>query len=239
MIVVNLINRGLKKLGAELCRYPNLEKSRRIRLLNSFQINKVFDVGANIGEYSTNLRSLGFTGNIIAFEPLLKPFEQLKKLQEKDPKLKAFRIALGDEEGEFEMNISENVNSSSISEMLVAHIESAPTSKYVGKEKVVVKNLDKLFSDYYRSNDLIWMKVDTQGYEQNVLDGASNCLSKIKIVQLELSIIPLYKNCFTYLEAIAYMEKRGFELYGIEPGFSNVETGQLLQFDGIFVNKDA
>ena len=81
------------------------------------------------------------------------------------------------------------------------------------------------------------VKIDTQGFEKNVIDGAIKNLNNIKIIQLEMSIIELYKGEMLFQQMTQYLEDRGFVLISLENGFSNSTTGELLQVDGIFVNK--
>lgn len=234
MIAVNLLNKILNKFGAELSRFPNNELKRRKSYLKHYQITKVFDVGANVGKYGIGLREIGYKGDIISFEPLSKTYLELNKKTEKDKKWRAYNIALGDFDGESEINIAGNVDSSSLLDMLPAHLNSAPQSKYIGKEKIIVKKLDNIYKDLCNENDQVYMKIDTQGFEKQVLDGALDSLSKIKGLQIEMSIIPLYKGSLTYLEMISYLKEKGFEIQGMDPGFSDPSTGRLLQFDGIF-----
>jgi hypothetical protein len=145
---------------------------------------------------------------------------------------------LGNTDGETEINIAGNhAASSSILDMLPSHIESAPQSKYIGKEKIIVKQLDSVFENYYVNGDTIYMKIDAQGFEKNILDGAVKTLEKITVLQVELSMIPLYEGTLNYLDMIAFLKTKQFELFGIEPGFADLKTGRLLQFDGIFVKK--
>ena len=82
------------------------------------------------------------------------------------------------------------------------------------------------------------LKIDTQGYEKNVIDGATKSLGSIKVIQLEMSILPLYENEMLYVDMINYLDKKGFQLFSLENGFSDQHTGQLLQVDGIFVQKN-
>ncbi|HSU27024.1 MAG TPA: hypothetical protein VLJ68_01505, partial [Chitinophagaceae bacterium] len=56
------------------------------------------------------------------------------------------------------------------------------------------------------------------------------------IIQLEMSIVPLYENEMLYVDMIDHLARKGFQLYSLENGFSNPETGKLLQVDGVFVN---
>jgi len=78
------------------------------------------------------------------------------------------------------------------------------------------------------------MKIDVQGFEKNVLDGATKSLDSIKIIQLEMSIIPLYENEMLFVDMINYLKDRGFELFSLENGYFDSTTGKLLQVDGTF-----
>ena len=87
-------------------------------------------------------------------------------------------------------------------------------------------------------NSPICLKIDTQGYEYEILSGGAETLSLVTAVQIELSIIELYQGQKLYKYFIEFFENKNFILYDIIPGFSNKKTGQLLQFDAIFVKKD-
>jgi FkbM family methyltransferase len=237
MILIDKLNILLKKCGAELVRFPISELKRRQTLLSYHKINKVLDVGANVGKYAIDIRELGYNGEIISFEPLKDVFKDLKKNTEKDKHWNCENFALGDFDGETEINIAGNLASSSILDMLPSHEESAPESKYVGTEKIAVKQLDSVLGNYCNKEDSIYMKIDAQGYEKSILDGALKSLNQIKVLQLELSLIPLYKDAIDYLGMIEFLKTKKFDLHGIEPGFSDQKSGRLLQFDGVFVKK--
>lgn len=230
---------SFKYLGIQIKRYPDHDFLRRLKLIKHFKINKILDVGANVGDYAKELRRHGFTGKIISFEPLSETFKTLEKNASKDNKWEIAHIALGDVDCESEINIAGNCHSSSILEMLPSHVNSAPTSAYIGKEKIKVNKLDTIFSNYYNEGDDIFMKIDTQGYELNVLKGCLNSFPLIKGIQVEMSLVHLYNGGILYKEMIEYIESFGFKLYSFENGFSNPETGELLQIDGIFfkINK--
>ena len=82
------------------------------------------------------------------------------------------------------------------------------------------------------------MKLDTQGFERNVLVGAAQSLQKIQGIQIEMSLLELYKGQMLFVETIAYLEQLGFKLYSLENGFYDKNTGQLLCLDGIFFRED-
>jgi len=210
---------------------------RRITIINNQEIDVLFDIGANTGQYSSKLRNLGYKNKIISFEPLTKVFEILEKTAIKDGNWIVNNYALGDEDGEGIINISGRSDNSSILDMTSNYMESTPTLKYVDQQKIVLRKLDSIFNSFVKPEDKVMIKIDTQGYEKNVIDGAIESLSRVSIIQLEMSIVPLYKNEMLFLEMIKYIEEKGFQLYSLENGHYNRNTGQLLQVDGIFVNK--
>lgn len=233
----NIIQNLLNSVGLQIRRFPDYDLKRRFKLINNFQINKIFDIGANVGDYALEMRKLGFNGQIISFEPLSTAFEKLKKKASKDKNWEAINIALGDIECETEINVAGNSYSSSLVEMMQSHLNSAPQSAYIGKEKIKVNKLDLIFENYYNRDDNIFVKIDTQGYEMNVLKGGEKSLSFIRGIQIELSLVQLYTGSLLYMDMIEYIEKMGFHLFSIENGFTDPKTGELLQMDGIFFRK--
>ncbi|MBK6912274.1 MAG: FkbM family methyltransferase [Ignavibacteriales bacterium] len=87
------------------------------------------------------------------------------------------------------------------------------------------------------SNESILLKLDAQGFEKRILEGAQQSIDKINCIQIELSFQPLYGGSSNYLEMINYLDTLGFEICGIEPGFQDNKTGKLYQFDGFFISK--
>src|SRR4051812_40494198 len=102
------IQKLLALAGVKLIKYPEVDLRRRLLLLENFQINKIFDVGANAGYYSLEMRKLGFKGDIISFEPLKDAFNKLAEASANDARWKAQNIALGDADTEAMINIAGN-----------------------------------------------------------------------------------------------------------------------------------
>jgi FkbM family methyltransferase len=241
-----MIKKTIKKLsrslGVDLKRYnvQTSEAAKMQRLLAYNNIDLVFDVGANIGQYAKLLRELGYSGRIVSFEPLSSAYSQLKAVSEKDPLWEiAPQAAIGNQEGEIIINIAGNSQSSSALPMLDAHLESAPESAYSGSETVKLSRLDTIAKDYIKSETKsIFLKIDVQGLEKQVIEGATAILPLVKGIKLELSLVPLYEGQVLFKEMIDIIEKLGYELYGIEPGFTAEKTGRMLQMDGIFFKPD-
>jgi FkbM family methyltransferase len=203
--------------------------------MSSLRIDVVLDVGANAGQSARHLRSdLGFEGRICSFEPLSVPFRTLQSRAAEDPNWQAFNFALGDVEGVATMNVAANSESSSLLEMRPAHLEAAPESGFLGTEDVEIRTLDAIFDELCQAGDRVYLKLDTQGFEDRVLRGADRCLAKIDTVQVEMSLTPLYSDEPTFGELYQLLLGNGYVMVGLEPGFTNPETGQLLQADAIF-----
>lgn len=226
-----------RKFGVEINRYNSAQSlSARVGTqLACHGIDCVLDVGANDGGYGRFLRSTGFRGDIVSFEPQSEAYERLLRASQADPRWHiAPQIALGRTEGELEINIAGNSASSSLLQMLPTHIESAPQSRVIGREKVIVRRLDEVDIPAMRAAERMYLKIDTQGYEMPVLLGAEKILDKVVGIQMEMSVTPLYEGQVLYQELLTWLNEAGFEMWGLIPGFMNQASGRMLQFDGIF-----
>jgi FkbM family methyltransferase len=229
--------RGLaKRCGYEILGLPRAYAACRTLsgLLQQERINLVLDVGANEGQFADEMRVAGYTGRIVSFEPLASAHAVLRTRAQRDPSWTiADRTAVGAVAGSIEMNISRNGVSSSILGMLPSHSEAEPGSRYIGTETVPVNRLDDLCN--LSSADRVLLKIDVQGYEKQVLDGAPQILANCKAVIVEMSLVPLYDGQLLAMDLWDLLAKQGFEAWSLEPGFRHPDTGQMLQFDGIFV----
>ena len=200
-----------------------------------YGIDVVLDVGANAGQFAAQLRKdTGYSGRIVSFEPQQSAFAALEQNAKNDAKWTVLNYALGDQIAQRGIHIAGNSFSSSLLEMLPAHLEAAPESKYVGQESVAIKTLDSIFPEFCTPDDHDYLKIDTQGFEYNVIQGAERSLPSIGTLQLELSLVPLYQNEMVYLEMCTFLQTKGYHLVAVEEGLSNSQTGELLQMDGIF-----
>lgn len=209
--------------------------ARRKQILEAYKIDTVLDIGANSGQFANELRhNIGYTKRILSFEPLSTAFSLLRANANDDNDWDVFNWAVGDVEGKMEINIAGNSFSSSLLNMLPSHLKSAPHSKYIGKELIDVKTVDSFFLDLCKTANNVYMKMDTQGFESKVLKGAVHSLTRIDTIQMELSLVPLYEGELLMIDMYSLMEMNGYTLIAIENGFSDPDTGQLLQVDGIF-----
>jgi FkbM family methyltransferase len=237
MSVRHAVRRLLWKFGYDLSAFiPETHAlARRRQILQYYAIDTVLDVGANVGQFASQLRSdLGYAGRILSFEPLGAAFQALQAAARGDPQWQVFHYALGERDELREINVAGNSESSSFLDMLPAHLESAPHSRYTGRESIQLRSLDGLFSELCADAKNVYLKIDTQGFEQSVLKGAAASLARIDTVQMEMSLVPLYRGEWLFLEACAWMQGQGYALIAFENGFSDPKSGRLLQLDGIF-----
>lgn len=231
------IRRMLRKIGLEVHRYvpPVPVISPIVTSLQKFEIDLILDIGANKGQFASEMRQYGYEGKIVSFEPLSKAHEELLLSSSDDPKWDVFPIcALGDREGEVEINIAGNSQSSSILPMLDAHRNAAPESVYQGRESVCIKTLDSIAAEFLEHACAPFLKIDTQGFEWEVLNGARSTLPHIKGILIELSLVPLYDGQHLWRDIIDRLERLGFTLWSFKPVFSDQASGRTLQIDGIF-----
>lgn len=237
MTLKQKLRKLLRKIGYDIYRYNAISHpvARMQKLLNSYNIDTVLDIGANTGQFAEFLRNeLEYTNKIISFEPLETAFKLLQSKAESDQLWDTFNIALGDVEKRDEINVSGNSYSSSMLDMLPSHSRENPDSEYLGTEEIKIRRLDSIFTDLCIREDNIYMKIDTQGFEDRVLRGAESVLHEISTIQMEMSLVPLYEGQVLFDELYGYMTNKGYKMVAILPGFSRQSSGQMLQVDGIF-----
>lgn len=235
------VKKALRAFGFDLQRFDpeGSFAKRRQRLIESERITDVIDVGAHAGEFASSMRHEGYQGRIISFEPQKQMFEKLRVAASPDSLWACRNQAVGAASSEMTLHVSGNDGfSSSIMPMATAHEEAEPTSSYVGSETVEVVALDEAIEEPARAGDRLMLKVDTQGYESEVLSGANAILRRCRLVELELVLVELYEGQALFEELVEQMSGHGFLLTDIESGFQDPRTAQLLQIDGLFIRAD-
>jgi len=238
--IKSLVKRTLAVTGLEIKRIEssNSEEACVARLLAKTSPTLILDVGANEGQYAEKVLQIVPNIEILSFEPLSSAHGKLTAAARKSARWSVHeRCAVGDSDSQVEINISGNSVSSSIVPMEDSHRNAAPDSAYVGSEKVPVVRLDSALSGRFQARDKVFLKIDTQGYEKNVLTGAAGILKNVVAVQLELSLIELYTGQALAFEMIEFMRTLGFSLFALVNAFSDPDTGELLQVDAFFIKK--
>jgi FkbM family methyltransferase len=193
---------------------PPLERVTELtslkRLVRQLDIDCVLDVGANRGQFASELRRIGYSGLIVSFEPIATEFAALSARFEGDSKWRGHRLALGSADERRPMLVADMTVMSSLLEPLAG-------TRDCRSEVIEIRRLDALvpqiLSEFGVSR--LFLKMDTQGFDVEVFKGASGCLEAIHGLQSEISVQPLYKDMPHYLDALAVYEGAGFELYNL------------------------
>lgn len=229
------INKGLAKLGYALnpLETPTVKNLRRF--LTAYPLANIIDVGANGGQYGSELRHAGYRGKIISCEPLKSPYEKLSARASSDSQWQCLNVALSDHDGTLDLNVSQSTVFSSALSVLPSTIARDGNARVTRVETVTACTLDHIWDELNLSGGSTMLKVDTQGSEQAILNGAQLSLPKLTAVQLELSAEPIYEGQSVMEAMISLLRDQGFVPYMIWPGFCDGVTGRTLEYDGIFV----
>ena len=206
-------------------------------MMQRLGINLVLDVGASAGDYSAALRRSGYEGRIWSYEPLREAFGLLEKAAASDPLWRTINSGCGATAGSATIHVAKNSCSSSLLPMHDLHLANAPESEYIAQEMISVCSLDDSVMPSLSAGDRLWLKIDAQGYEAEVLRGATRLMPHVSALEIELSLVPLYQRQLLIGEMISTLYQLGFRMIGVSPKpvFSEPETGYALQIDGIFV----
>lgn len=240
MRIKRAVRRWFRQMGLDVRRFnsQNSEWFRLARLLHLHGVHIIVDVGANIGQFAESIRDSGFSGRIVSFEAATVAHSELSKRARGDSRWTiAPRVALGDHDGTVLLNIAGNSASSSVLPMLPSHVSAEPSSRYVGSEMANLRRLDSVSRDFVSPADRVFLKLDVQGYEYNVLQGAQHLLKRVVGIQLELSLVPLYEGEHLFHPMLHYLEEHGFDLWSVNPGFIDPNTFRLLQLDAVLFRK--
>lgn len=211
-------------------------EARLARCLASQKIDLVLDVGANAGGFALQLIENGYQGRVVSFEPIGALHAYLKRQSERYPNWTiAEPCAVGAETGTVQLNVSRNLSSSSVLGMMENHLDVAPESALQRQESVPLRRLDDLAVSYVRKEDRVFVKLDVQGYEDRVLDGATALMTKLWGLQVEMSLVPLYEGQVLFSLMDERIRAAGFELWGMDPVLTDARVGRVLQFDALYM----
>jgi FkbM family methyltransferase len=209
-------------------------------LLRSNKTTVVIDIGGSYGQYGKLIRRGGYRGLIYSFEPLVEDFKILQDVAKSDGMWSTHNFAIGESISSTKLYVAGNNVSSSILPMMKLHEDEAPGSSYRGYETIKCITLDSFMKSInLLPSDLLHIKIDVQGFERHVLEGAKELLSnpKVRSVEIELSTAELYLGQADWVEITNTLRELEFELFSISGGFFESSTSRLLQFDAIFARE--
>jgi FkbM family methyltransferase len=235
--VERVLRTVLRHVGYDVVRYTplNIVGLRRQGILEDARINVVLDVGANVGLYGRRIRELGYSGRIVSFEPVANAYAQLAAAAAPDRYWDARNVALGPADGSGSMTVAADSRYSSLLPMAGQYVHDAVAA--VGSEDVQIHRLDSLARDIVHAGDRVFLKLDVQGFELEVLHGAQETLGQISAIEVELSTRTVYVGQSLLHEVVAYLGEQDFEIVSLEPLSFDRGTGYLRQVDALLIRR--
>jgi len=226
------LNRVARRMGYEVRQYTPLRSLAAAREELLGRVDVVLDVGANAGQYGEMLRELGFKGRLVSLEPVAEAYAELERCAAADDAWEVVCVAASDVDGEIALNVTDDSRSSSV---LPRNERFADKAGWAPKEsrRVTARRLDGLVGELLRPEERAYLKLDVQGYERHVLDGAGDALARFEALELELSVTPLYEGQPGLAEMLPLLAQRGFKPVCMEPILLD-DDGLLMELDGVF-----
>lgn len=227
-----------RSLGYELIRRkknPSL-RSHLHNIIARHAIDVVIDVGANDGQFALLLRNEGFAGRIYSFEPVSSTYEQLRRIAQSDANWKVFNCALGERVGEAVINVSGSSDLCSLLDPNDFGKTTFPNIAVSHQETITMDTLDNFMARENLAKEArILLKMDTQGYDLQVFQGARQSLGCIVCLLSEISLIPIYAQAPHYLDALGLYERQGFVPSGLYPVSRNDDLS-VIEMDCVLIN---
>jgi len=242
LMIKKIIQDSMRSFGYELVPYPTPDWVRYRNILrdvlSTLSITCILDVGANVGQYASSLRAMGYADWIISFEPVSRNLQQLRTLAADDAKWRVFPWALGKEDGFAQINVME-------SSLFSSFLQPDPTSaqrfdsanRVVATERVEVKRLDGVLSECLKDieSPRIFLKLDTQGFDLQVLEGAEAVLQRIFALQSEVAFRKIYIGMPDFMQSLAQLLSKGFEVVDFVPVTREHDRLRVIEMDCIMI----
>ena len=193
----------------------------------------IIDVGANVGQFAVACAKI-FPGVAVhSFEPLPHCLKELDRNVARLGGIRVYAVALGEHGGEVAMHVNSHSHSSSILTLGERHRKAFPHAREAQMIRVPISTLDRELNSVSLENPVL-LKLDVQGYEPRVLNGATETLKRVNYVLLETSFRPLYEGEKTFMDIARMMEGCGFEFLRPVAWLSDPHDGEVLQMDALF-----
>lgn len=245
-----VIKNFLNKFGYDIIKIDKEFTNLNIDDLLKIKIDEnpvIFDVGGNKGQSVTKFKKIFKKPIIHTFEPIESEFKIIKEKFKNDENVKLNNYALGEARGEKDFNISAQTGASSFNKInmnsrwIEVRSKEYKTSinKFVSSTKVKISTLD----DYFLNNNvdkIDLLKIDTQGYEDKVLEGSMSTLkrNKVKAIVTELMFDNVYDKYFTFSDIEKYLLPNDFRMVGIYLSSNSIFENLTFFADIIYLNKN-
>lgn len=201
-----------------------------------YQFESIIDIGANVGQFGKKIRQYFPTAHLYSFEPIPFVCEELKLNFKDDPNFTAINVGVGDSDGKTKFHMNLFSDSSSMLEIAELHTKNFPYTKDEIEIEVEVKKLDNCFKvDELKKPYLV--KIDVQGFEEQVINGGLDVISNAEMVITESSYKELYKGQSLFDTLYDKLKAMGFDFAGNLEQMESAFNGEPLQGDAIFIKR--
>jgi FkbM family methyltransferase len=212
------------------------------RLFAHLGVDCVLDVGANLGQYRDFLRNdVGYTGRILSFEPIPDHAKAMQARAATDPRWEVYAEALGAAPGTATFNVMAGTQFSSFLAPDASADDRFRAQNAVARSiDVPVRTVDAVMDQLRAgaSPRAVYLKLDTQGFDLEVLKGASASIDQFVGLQTEASVKAIYAGAPRFTTSIETIEQLGFALSGMYPN-NDGHFPELIEFDCFFVARHA
>lgn len=222
-------SRALRAIGIEI-----RKRHEPLHFLARINARTVLDIGANAGQFAMRARKIFPDAFIYSFEPIPEVFKRLARLRERDARFEAINQGLGAESGEVDFEENKFTGSSSMRGITKAGLEAFPFTSQTQKIRIAMHTLDSWSAGKDLQTPMI-VKMDVQGFEDQVILGGERTIRSCQAVISEVSFVPLYEGQPLFEQIHKQMSELGFRFAGMIDNANDPRTGEILQADAIFI----
>ncbi|WP_192361932.1 FkbM family methyltransferase [Mesorhizobium mediterraneum] len=210
-----------------------------MELLNIKQARFLLDVGANRGQFASEILKSGYTGTVVSFEALPHVYQELSASASAFGKrwVVAPRAAVSDVDGDVSFNVTKNFASSSLLQPTDYMLEKGEQLTILETIQVPTRRLDDLVGALGLSEGTFFLKMDVQGAEHMVLAGAPETLKRSVGALLEVHLVDYYEGQPSWKQLDDVMTSNGLRLWDVHP-FLRGANGRLEGMDVVYVRSD-
>ena len=216
-----------------------LERQRLRYLMSACAIEHVVDVGANVGQFARHVRAEGFTGRIDSLEPVEASYTKLAATMRGDRAWHGHHLAASDRVGTVLMHVYPESVLASVTPMTGAG--SAVFGADQNLAVVRTEEVERVPLDEVSLPEIgpVFLKIDTQGHDWSVLNGARGLLNRVVMLSIELSFVGLYEEAVPAWKSMEQLASMGFHLAAIDTTVCPADDPLLIgEADGVFIRRD-
>lgn len=203
--------------------------------LRRHSIGTVLDVGANEGQFIKTARVLFPQASILAFEPNPRLTQSLQNVLPSGTGA-VCQIACGREAGTMPLHLMKFSPASSLLQPTSLRIPDFPPAETEETIEVKVDRLDSVVRSHALARKPYLLKLDVQGYELEVLQGAVDILPDVSAIVCEVNAVPFYEGQAGFEDIYAFVRQHNFKLVDIGEPIRQSHSGEVLYFDAAFLN---